>query len=156
MGDAVTGLWNTTLNEQEGHALLAVQAAKAIIFDLYALHEVLEPDQQLYFGIGIHTGPSVLGMVGGEGRIEFAALGEAMDDCKFLQESAGPAEIIISEYTYSLISEYFEAEPITPKAKAGYEHYTTVYKVGARKKSMETTSLFIDDELRDLLADLDD
>ncbi len=156
MGDAVTGLWNTQLNQQEEHALLAVQAAQAIIFDLYALHEVLEPDQQLYFGIGIHTGPSVLGMVGGERRIEFAALGEAMDDCKFLQESAGPAEIIISETTYRLIEEYFEAEQIKPKMKPGYEHYEVAYKVGKRKKSMETTSLFIDDELRDLLADLDD
>jgi len=157
MGDAVTGLWNTQLNEQEDHAIRAVQAAQAIIFDLYALHEVLEPDQQLYFGIGIHTGPAVLGMVGGEGRIEFAALGEAMDDCKFLQESAGPGEIIISAETYELIEDYFEAEPMAPKKmKPGFEHYTVVYKVGKRKKSMATSSLFIDDELRDLLADLDD
>jgi adenylate cyclase len=157
MGDAVTGLWNTQLNMQEDHARLAVQAAQAIIFDLYALHEVLEPDQQLYFGIGIHTGPAVLGNVGGEGRVEFAALGEAMDDCKFLQESAGPGEIIISEATYELVKEFFEAEPIPPKKmKPGFEHYTTVYKVGKRKKSGQTASLFMDDELRDLLADLDD
>ncbi len=157
MGDAVTGLWNTQLNQQEEHALRAVQAAQAIIFDLYALHEVLDPDQQLYFGIGIHTGPSVLGMVGGKGRIEFAALGEAMDDCKFLQESAGPGEIIVSPYTYGLVEDYFEAEPIPPvKMKPGFEHYTTLYRIGKRKKSMGTSSLFIDDELRDLLADLDD
>jgi len=157
MGDAVTGLWNTQLNAQEEHALRAVQAAQAIIFDLLALHEVLEPDQQLYFGIGIHTGPSVLGMVGGKGRIEFAALGEAMDDCKFLQESAGPGEIIISAQTYDLIKDYFDCEPMAPlKMKPGFEHYTVVYRVGKRKKSMATSSLFIDDELRDLLADLDD
>lgn len=157
MGDAVTGLWNTQLNMQEDHARLAVQAAQAIIFDLYALHEVLEPDQQLYFGIGIHTGPAVLGNVGGEGRVEFAALGEAMDDCKFLQESAGPGEIIISEATYKLVEEFFEAEPMAPKKmKPGFEHYTTVYKVGKRKKSGQTSALFMDDELRDLLADLDD
>jgi len=157
MGDAVTGLWNTQLNQQEDHARLAVQAAQAVIFDLYALHEVLEADQQLYFGIGIHTGPSILGMVGGERRVEFAALGEAMDDCKFLQESAGPGEIIISPQTYELVKDFFEAEPMPPKKmKKGFEHYTVIYKVGKRKKSMETSSLFMDDELRDLLAGLDD
>lgn len=157
MGDAVTGLWNTQLNQQSDHARLAVQAAQAIIFDLYALHEVLEPDQQLYFGIGIHTGPAVLGNVGGERRVEFAALGEAMDDCKFLQESAGPGEIIISPQTYELVKDHFDAEPMAPtKMKPGFEHYTTIYKVGKRKKTSQTTSLFIDDELRDLLADLDD
>lgn len=156
MGDAVTGLWNTTLNPHADHAVIAVRAAKAIIFDLYALHEVLEPEQQLYFGIGIHTGPSVLGMVGGAGRIEFTALGEAMDDSQFLQESAGPAEIIVSEQTYALIADYFDAEPITLKPKAGYEHHTTAYKVGARKQSAKTTSPFIDAELRNLLDDLDD
>lgn len=157
MGDAVTGLWNTQLNNQEDHARLAVQAAQAVIFDLYALHEVVEPDQQLYFGIGIHTGPSILGMVGGETRLEFAALGEAMDDCKFLQESAGPGEIIISPQTYELVKDYFEAEPMAPtKMKAGFERYTVVYKIGKRKKNMDTSSLFMDDELRDLLADTDD
>jgi adenylate cyclase len=158
MGDAVTGLWNTQLNNQEDHARLAVQAAQAVIFDLYALHEVLEPDQQLYFGIGIHTGPSILGMVGGETRLEFAALGEAMDDCKFLQESAGPGEIIISPQTYELVKDYFEAEPMAPlKEKRGYnERYPIVYKIGKRKKTMDTSSLFMDDELRDLLADMDD
>lgn len=157
MGDAVTGLWNTQLNAHEDHARLAVQAAQAIIFDLYALHEVLNPDQQLYFGIGIHTGPAVLGTVGGQERVEFAALGEAMDDCKFLQESAGPGQIIISPQTYDLVKDFFEAEAMAPtKMKPGFEHYTTVYKVGKRKKSLDTGSLFIDDELRDLLAGLDD
>lgn len=157
MGDAVTGLWNTQLNPQEDHAQRAIQAAHSVMYDLFALHEVLAENEQLYFGIGIHSGPAVLGNVGGEGRVEFAALGEAMDDCKFLQESAGPGEIIISPQTYELIKDFFEAEAMEPKKmKPGYEHYTTIYKLGKRKKSLETSSLFVDQELLDLLSDLDD
>jgi adenylate cyclase len=157
MGDAVTGLWNTQLNPQEDHAQRAIQAAHSVMYDLFALHEVLEANEQLYFGIGIHSGPAVLGNVGGEGRVEFAALGEAMDDCKFLQESAGPGEIIISPQTYELIKDFFEAEAIAPKKmKPGFEHYTVIYKLGKRKKSLETSSLFVDQELLDMLSDLDD
>ena len=77
----------------------------------------------LYFGIGIHTGHSVLGMVGGANRIEFAALGEATDDSKFLQENAEPGEIIISADTFALVKNHCDAEAIPPtKMKAGFEH----------------------------------
>ena len=136
LGDAITGLWNTQLNQEDDHAAQAVKAAQAIIAAVYGLHEVLEPNQQLYFGIGIHTGPAVLGMVGGASRIEFAALGEAADDCKFLQENAEPGEIIISAATYERVKDYFEAEAMTPKKMSpGYERYMQVYKVGKCKDS---------------------
>ena len=142
LGDALTGLWNTQLNQQDDHAVQAVKAARAIIDAVYALHEVLEPEQQLYFGIGIHTGPAVLGMVGGASRIEFAALGEATDDCKFLQENAEPGEVIISAETYERVKDHFEAEAMIPKKmRPSFERYTRVYKVGECKN-------VIADELR--------
>ena len=138
LGDAVTGLWNTQLNQQDDHAVQSVKAARAIIKAVYALHEVLEPEQQLYFGIGIHTGPAVLGMVGGASRIEFAALGEAADDCKFLQENAEPGEIIISADTYERVKDHFEAEAMAPKKpRPGFERHTRVYKVGKCKEVLE-------------------
>ena len=134
LGDAITGLWNTQLNQQDDHAVQAVNAAQTIIEAVYALHEGLGSKEQLYFGIGIHTGPAVLGMVGGASRIEFAALGEAADDCKFLQENAEPGEIIISAETYARIKDHFEAEAMTPKkTRPGFEHYTQIYKVGKRR-----------------------
>ena len=138
LGDAVTGLWNTQLNQQDDHAVQAVKAARAIINAVYALHAVLEPEQQLYFGIGIHTGPAVLGMVGGASRIEFAALGEAADDCKFLQENAEPGELIISAATYEQVKDHFEAEAMTPKKpRPGFERHTRIYKVGKCKEVSE-------------------
>ena len=138
LGDAVTGLWNTQLNQQDDHAVQAVKAARAIINAVHALHDVLEPEQQLYFGIGIHTGPAVLGMVGGASRIEFAALGEAADDCKFLQENAEPGELIISAATYERVKDHFEAEAMTPKKpRPGFERHTRIYKVGKCKEVSE-------------------
>lgn len=130
LGDAITALWNTQLNHQTDHALRALWAAHEIMEEVYALHEVVDPDHQLHFGIGIHTGLSVLGMVGGANRIEFAALGEATEDSKFLQENAEPGEIIISADTYELVKHHFEADAIAPaKMKAGFEHHKVIYRV---------------------------
>ena len=100
---------------------------------MQALHEILHVDDQLHFGIGIHTGHSVLGMVGGANRIEFAALGEAPDVCKFLQENAEPGEIIISAQTYEQVKGQFEAEALPArKMRPGYEAYATIYCVSPR------------------------
>ena len=133
LGDAITALWNTQLNHQADHALRALGAACAILSDVQALHDVLHVDEQLHFGVGIHTGHSVLGMVGGANRIEFAALGEAPDVGKFLQENAEPGEIIISAETYALVKDHYEAEAIAArKMRPGYEAYAAMYRVRPR------------------------
>lgn len=155
MGDAVTGLYNTQLNPQEDHAVRAVRAAWSVIYDLYALHEVLPDEQRLYYGIGIHTGPAFLGNVGSEDRKEFTAIGEATTISKILESNAGPGEIIISPATYERVKDLFECEERVPTKTKG-EDIPLVYKVLKRKKGMNTGALFLDPELADLLKDLGD
>lgn len=153
MGDAVTGIFNTQLNPQNDHAVRGVRAAMNMVFDLYALHEVLPEEQRLFYGTGIHTGPAVLGNVGGGGREEFSAMGEAMETCKVLQENAGPGEIIISHQTHELVKNHFECEQIEPKKTKGHDQIATAYKVIKRKKGINTGPLLLDDELMALLND---
>ena len=130
LGDAITALWNSQLNQQEDHATRAVQAAQAILEEVKALHEVVDKGHELHFGVGIHTGHSVMGMVGGADRIEFAALGEAPDVSRFLQENAEPGEIVISSTTFELVKDQILAEPVaTRKMKAGFEQFDTIYRV---------------------------
>lgn len=156
MGDAVTGLFNTQLNPQEDHAVRAVRAAMSIIYDLYALHEILPEDQRLYYGIGVHTGPAFLGNVGSEDRKEFTALGEATTISKILEGNAGPGEVIISPATYEHVKNFFECEGRVPdKSKTkGRDDITLIYKVVGRKKGAHTGQLFVDPELAELLNDL--
>ena len=136
LGDAIKALWNSQLNQQDDHATRAVRAAQAILQEVEALHEVVDKDHALDFCIGIHTGHSVLGMVGGANRIEFAALGEAPDVGKFLQENAEPGEIIISAETYDLVKDQVQAAPMAiRKPKAGFERFDTVYRVLLRSAS---------------------
>ena len=155
MGDAVTGLFNTQLNPQDDHALRAVRAAMGIIYDLYALHEVLPNDQCLYYGIGVHTAPAYLGNVGGGQRVEFTALGEATHISKILEGYAGPGEIMISPATYELVKDGFDCEEIVADpAKLKGADMPIIYKILNRKKGAQTGALFLDPELADLLKDL--
>lgn len=153
MGDAVTGLFNTQLNPQDDHPQRAIQAAMQLVMDLHAMHEILPESERLFYGIGIHSGDAVLGNVGGKDRREFSALGEATDICKYLQEQAGPGEIIISEEVYDMVRDTFICEPAeVRRSKNGYEHINC-FSVKRRKKG---TSLFVDEELLALLADDDE
>lgn len=134
VGDAVTGLFNTQLNPQKDHALRAVRAALSMRFDVLALHDVLPLEQRLLFGIGIHTGLAVLGNVGSPERREFAAIGDALELSKLLQENAGRGEIMLSEITYEQVKDYFECEPLTPAKLKGRTDFTVMYRVNAAKK----------------------
>lgn len=130
LGDAIKALWNTQLNQQADHAIRALRAAQDIMAAAQALHIVIQADHRLHFGIGIHTGQAVLGMVGGTDRSEYAVLGEAANACKFLQENAEPGEIVISPATYALVGERIRAQPFQPtKMQGGFEHFDTLYRV---------------------------
>lgn len=153
MGDAVTGFFNTQLNPMDNHAAMCVRAAMNMIFDLFALHEKLPEDHRLFYGVGIHTGLAVLGNVGGESRKEFAALGDAADISKVLQENAGPGEIIISQATFAQVHDFFECEQFVPAKTKGREDITVAYKVRKRKRNTTVTSRLVDPGLSDLLKD---
>lgn len=134
IGDAVTGLFNTQLNPQVDHVVRAVRAALSMSYDVAALHEVLPPEQRLHFGIGIHTGVAVLGNVGSRDRREFAALGDAVDLAKLLQENAGPGVVLLSEATYAFAEPYFECEPVKPTRTRGRADLTVMYRVLGMKR----------------------
>lgn len=154
MGDAVTGLFNTQLNPQEDHAVRCVRAAMSMVYDLKAEHEVMPEGQRLFYGTGIHTGPAVLGNVGGSGREEFSAIGEAMEISKALQENAGKGEVIISEQTYEYVKHMFDCEEIVPEKTKGFD-IQKAYKVLQRKKGGMTGPLMLDPDLMALLEDQD-
>ena len=141
MGDAVTGLFNTQLNPQDDHAVLAVRAALGLMSDLHAIHEVLPPEQRLFYGAGIHTGLAVLGNVGSPERKEFAAIGDATELSKILEGNAKGGDVVISEATYTMIKEYFECESFVPEKTKGRDDLTIAYRVLRQRKPSGPISL---------------
>lgn len=128
MGDAVMGLFNAPL-PQEDHALRAVRAAIGIRDAIRVLHEQLEPEFHLSFGVGIHYGDAVLGLVGTENKIEYTAIGDSVNTAKRIQENAPANVILISAEAHSLVSEQVEVEQVTPVIAKGKTQPVPVYKI---------------------------
>ena len=66
--------------------------------------------QPVQVRIGIHTGPVVLGQMGGGSRQEQLALGEAPNIAARVQGQAEPDEVVISAATQRLVAGLFETE----------------------------------------------
>jgi adenylate cyclase len=131
MGDAVVGLFNTQLNPHEDHAVRAVYAAMRMADNVRELHNILPPDQRLFYGIAVHTGIAVLGNVGSPRRKEFTAIGDSLQFAKLLQENALGGEVLISQDTYDVVRDYVDAEPIAPRKMKDQPNFTVMYKVNA-------------------------
>lgn len=114
MGDAVMALFNTPLNPQPNHAAQAVRAALGIQSRLVAYRRNLPPDKVLHFGIGIHTGETVVGNVGSEQRKDYSAVGDVVNLCKRLQELAGADQILISRDVYDRVRDQVRVETLPP------------------------------------------
>jgi adenylate cyclase len=95
MGDEVVGLYVPGMAGKE-HARRAVEAARELL-ELTGHRDSGGP--WLPVGIGVHTGPAYVGIVGGsEGEPQdFTALGDSVNVTARLASLAGPGEILISE-----------------------------------------------------------
>jgi adenylate cyclase len=134
LGDAITVLFNTSLNPQPDHASRAVRAAMRIVKEVNVLHERLPERERLFYGIGIHTGLAVLGNVGGAERREFTAIGDAVDLSKLLQENAQPGEVLISTVTAGWVREDFELESQTPRKHGSRGGFDEMFRVLGRRR----------------------
>jgi PAS domain S-box-containing protein len=98
LGDAIMAWFNAPI-AQPDHRLRAVRAALAIRDAAQELHGDLPAGFHLEFGIGLHAGPALLGLVGTERRLEYTAIGDSVNTARRLQEHAAEGQILISRET---------------------------------------------------------
>jgi len=98
MGDEVIGLYIPGFAGQE-HPRRAIEAAQELL-ELTGHRDSKGP--WLPVGIGVHTGPAFVGVVGGteDNPSDFTALGDNVNVTARLSSQAGPGEILISKAAY--------------------------------------------------------
>jgi adenylate cyclase len=72
-------------------------------------------------GIGIDSGTAFVGNVGGEGYIDFTALGDPVNTAARIQAAARPGELLVGEAAFAAVAEIFpncEVRLVTVKGKS--------------------------------------
>jgi len=128
MGDAVMAWFNAPI-PQPDHALRAIRTALKICDSVGKLHQELPSEYHLNFGVGIHYGDAVLGLVGTQNRLEFTAIGDSVDTAKRIQENASGGQILISESVYHLIENQVIVRPVEPVQAKGKSQPVVVFEV---------------------------
>ena len=86
-------------------------------------------DVDIRLRIGLHTGPVVLGVFGGEQRQTFTVVGAAVNVASRLQHEAQPGEILISDVTHFHLADHFRAEPRGELRLKGIETPVTTWRL---------------------------
>lgn len=129
LGDAVMAHFNTPLRPVSGHAWRAVLAAWDFKQSIEAYLQRVPNEDRLSIGIGINTGEPVVGNVGAENRMEYTAIGDAVNLAKRLQESAKGGQILLSHSTYELVKDQVEARALDPIQIKGRQAMEQVYEL---------------------------
>lgn len=128
LGDAVMAWFNAPI-PQADHALRAVRAAIGIRQTIRNLHLKLPQKFHLDFGIGIHAGEAVLGVIGTERRIEYTAIGDSVNTAKRIQENSNHNQILVSAIIYNEVKSQVIARPTAPVHAKGKSHPVEVYEI---------------------------
>src|SRR6476646_1009974 len=87
--------------------------------------------------VGVHTGLVVVGELGGGGRVEYAALGDAVNVAARLQGAASPGTVLVGDATKRLVEPLFGwSDPEAFDLKGKTEPVTAFAVVGAGRATV--------------------
>jgi adenylate cyclase len=84
---------------------------------------------ELEFGVGIAQGYATLGIVGFEGRFDYAAIGTVTNLAQRLCAEARPGQILISPRVHAAAADVLITEPVGELALRGFSRPTLAYNV---------------------------
>ena len=98
LGDGLMALFGAPF-AAENDALRAVQAAIRMQATLAELNRTSER-APLQIGIGINTGPAIVGFMGTSRRLDYTALGDTVNTASRLTAAAEPGQVLVSAATH--------------------------------------------------------
>ena len=128
LGDAVMAWFNAPI-PQPDHTLRAVKAALLLRQTVEGLYQELPEDSHLAFGVGIHYGDAVLGLIGTDRRLEYTAISDSVNTAKRIQENSARNQILISKEAYERVRDKVEAKEHASMPVKGKSQPVDVYEV---------------------------
>ncbi|WP_291541860.1 adenylate/guanylate cyclase domain-containing protein [Comamonas sp. SCN 67-35] len=110
IGDAIMAFWGAPM-QQADHAVRAVRAALGMseALERFAADVVRElPGTHFEIGIGIHSGPAVVGFLGTSRRLDYTAIGDTVNLASRIEGcTKGVSRILVSDTTRRLCGREF-------------------------------------------------
>jgi adenylate cyclase len=110
IGDCIMAIWGAPLDDRE-HAKHAVACALDMVDTLLAFKRALGADDTDFdVGIGVHSGPAVVGLMGSQKRLEYTAIGDTVNLASRIEGLTKDAKrrVLVSKDTRELCGDAFE------------------------------------------------
>jgi class 3 adenylate cyclase/tetratricopeptide (TPR) repeat protein len=130
MGDAILAFFGAPI-AHEDDPQRAVLAGLEIVEGIKPYREQVRREHGFSFDVrvGINTGLVVVGEIGSDLRVEYTAMGDAVNVAARMEQSAGPGSVHISGNTYRTIHNLFHFEPLGSLEVKGKAEPVPAYRV---------------------------
>jgi class 3 adenylate cyclase len=117
MGDAILAFFGAPI-AHEDDPKRAVRAGLQMVEGIREYREKIRRERGLDFDVrvGINTGLVVVGGVGTDLRLEYTAMGDAINLAARMEQTAKPGTVQITAYTYRLVP-LVEVEPLADRGQ---------------------------------------
>jgi adenylate cyclase len=140
VGDEIMAFWNAP-RTQANHALLALRCAYDCInrgpeLQQRLLEKGLPP---IRWGIGINSGPAVVGNMGSRSRLQYTALGDTVNTAARFCSHAPAFHVLIGQETYEMCSDYVAVDLVPGvQLKGKSAEKFRIYQVTAIRESPDS------------------
>jgi len=141
MGDAILAFFGAPIAHEDDpeRALLAALAMQEKISEYAKQVKRTHGIADFAVRVGVNTGLVVVGEVGSDLRVEYTAMGDAINLASRLEQSAEPGTIVITENTARLARHAIALEPLGALAIKGKAEPVNTYRVVGEKETREST-----------------
>ena len=134
MGDAVLAFFGAPIAHEDDPER-AILAGLAITREIrpYADQVKRKWGVDLDVRVGINTGLVVVGEFGSDMRLEYTAMGDAVNLAARMEQNAEPGTVLVSEHTHDMVEPLFDFQDRDTITVKGKEDPVAVYRVLGRK-----------------------
>ena len=136
MGDAIMAIYGAPLDLPD-HPIKACQSALEMMKELKILNQkwIGEGKQPINIGIGVNTGPMMVGNMGSDQRFDFTVMGDSVNLGSRLEgaNKSYKTNIIISEFTFERVKNEFTCMELDSVRVKGKEQPVKIYNLTGDK-----------------------
>jgi class 3 adenylate cyclase len=130
MGDGVMAFWGAP-EPMDDHAIRAVRAARDMLRFVEAANETWSERYgvEIQLAIGVNTGVAVVGAVGSSSRLDYTAIGAAVNVAAALERVARPQQVLCAASTTTAIDPALGLSffAVGQRAVAGYDKPVSMF-----------------------------